>query len=111
MLKYIVEFSDFKNQNWRIEIDSPDHTGDPISLIPAENPLVLEKNGNTDDNPFLQHIIPTTANITVISTGLDIEELMYVDDASFECRVYYNTDRKSTRLNSSHVATSYAVFC
>ena len=91
MLKYIVEFSDFKNQNWRIEIDSPDHTGDPISLIPAENPLVLEKNGNTDDNPFLQHIIPTTANITVISTGLDIEELMYVDDASFECRVYYNT--------------------
>src|SRR5439155_23702939 len=24
---------------------------------------------------------------------------------------YANTDRKSTRLNSSHVASSYAVFC
>src|SRR5439155_19550742 len=27
------------------------------------------------------------------------------------CRTSYGTDRKSTRLNSSHVATSYAVFC
>src|SRR5437868_10542589 len=25
--------------------------------------------------------------------------------------VYYSTDRKSTRLNSSHVSISYAVFC
>src|SRR5690625_6391552 len=25
--------------------------------------------------------------------------------------VFYETDRKSTRLNSSHVAISYAVFC
>src|SRR5690625_6278364 len=24
---------------------------------------------------------------------------------------FYNSDRKSTRLNSSHVAISYAVFC
>src|SRR5690625_5466719 len=27
------------------------------------------------------------------------------------CRCCYNGDRKSTRLNSSHVAISYAVFC
>src|SRR5207249_11019718 len=27
------------------------------------------------------------------------------------CRVEYGRDRKSTRLNSSHVSISYAVFC
>src|SRR5437870_7656995 len=31
--------------------------------------------------------------------------------AAFVVVVYVNLDRKSTRLNSSHVATSYAVFC
>src|SRR5207302_10373375 len=35
------------------------------------------------------------------------------DDADFTSRNAYNTspDRKSTRLNSSHVKISYAVFC
>src|SRR5690625_3813224 len=28
-----------------------------------------------------------------------------------EMKLYYERDRKSTRLNSSHVAISYAVFC
>src|SRR5690625_2477913 len=32
-------------------------------------------------------------------------------EAAFESRTVESTDRKSTRLNSSHVATSYAVFC
>src|SRR5207249_8156825 len=27
------------------------------------------------------------------------------------CRVWHDQDRKSTRLNSSHVSISYAVFC
>src|SRR5439155_22026769 len=34
-----------------------------------------------------------------------------VGHASFTVSVPVNTDRKSTRLNSSHVAISYAVFC
>src|SRR5690625_5727664 len=32
-------------------------------------------------------------------------------EISFECLCNLHTDRKSTRLNSSHVAISYAVFC
>src|SRR5207253_10911043 len=28
-----------------------------------------------------------------------------------QAKIYYAKDRKSTRLNSSHVAISYAVFC
>src|SRR5690349_22628495 len=30
---------------------------------------------------------------------------------AFSCRLILNRDRKSTRLNSSHVEISYAVFC
>src|SRR5439155_18530145 len=30
---------------------------------------------------------------------------------SLQARVFHPLDRKSTRLNSSHVARSYAVFC
>src|SRR5690625_2612339 len=33
------------------------------------------------------------------------------DNKPFVAQVPDNTDRKSTRLNSSHVAISYAVFC
>lgn len=91
MLKYTVEFKDFNNANWRIEIHSSNHTGDAIQLTPSQNPLTIEKEGNTDDNPFYQHIIHTTAIIGVVSTGLDMEELLYINDASLECYIYYNT--------------------
>src|SRR5690625_3215396 len=44
------------------------------------------------------------------------DEKSLCDDSNVQTPVYKNyegslTDRKSTRLNSSHVAISYAVFC
>src|SRR5699024_12050626 len=33
------------------------------------------------------------------------------EDGSFDFKPIYRKDRKSTRLNSSHVSISYAVFC
>src|SRR5205814_7813577 len=38
------------------------------------------------------------------------EDLSYFDEAAKE-RYYPHVDRKSTRLNSSHLGISYAVFC
>src|SRR5690625_6874650 len=35
----------------------------------------------------------------------------FYQDGDGHYRVNYDKDRKSTRLNSSHVAISYAVFC
>src|SRR5699024_12069396 len=35
----------------------------------------------------------------------------HLDDAILTCRNMPGQDRKSTRLNSSHVSISYAVFC
>src|SRR5690625_6292701 len=41
----------------------------------------------------------------------DADILLHVVDASGRMIEEYIEDRKSTRLNSSHVAISYAVFC
>src|SRR5690606_41281254 len=48
-----------------------------------------------------------------LSSGLDAaDELRVVDNDQSELRpVFVLQDRKSTRLNSSHVKISYAVFC
>src|SRR5690625_7909415 len=48
-------------------------------------------------SPFIWMI--TAEPISPLRSGAEIPSLIYV------------TDRKSTRLNSSHVAISYAVFC
>src|SRR5437660_5496521 len=48
---------------------------------------------------------------TTASTTADITVRSLTVSASGVNRVYNGTDRKSTRLNSSHVAISYAVFC
>src|SRR3989442_6340131 len=41
----------------------------------------------------------------------DPENKKWADTVSAPFREYFTTDRKSTRLNSSHVRISYAVFC
>src|SRR5690625_4227930 len=41
--------------------------------------------------------------------GTDVEQIIFVDDG--KRRPAEEGDRKSTRLNSSHVAISYAAFC
>src|SRR5690625_5368253 len=38
-------------------------------------------------------------------------EAFYIFASKERCRIPVHLDRKSTRLNSSHVAISYAVFC
>src|SRR5207253_9544676 len=47
------------------------------------------------------------------ATNRDINEEVYVmnADGTSPVNLTSNPDRKSTRLNSSHVAISYAVFC
>src|SRR5690625_7070713 len=46
------------------------------------------------------------------SFGVSIPEVEYHSTPLKKMRKHYAwTDRKSTRLNSSHVAISYAVFC
>src|SRR5690625_6976556 len=45
------------------------------------------------------------------TTSYVLDDLIDLDDDSSFDRMILSEDRKSTRLNSSHVAISYAVFC
>src|SRR5690606_14430142 len=87
-LKYTIEFVDFNKIGYLIEIDSPDYSGTPIQLTPSAEPLVIEYNGNSDDDIFKTHVIPSSATLQVVSTDLDIEELLYINDGSYKVRVY-----------------------
>lgn len=88
MLKYIISFADRLDVIWNIEIDAPDYTGTSIQLQAGGTPLVIEYNGNDDDDIFKKHVIPSSITMQVVSTGLEIDELMYISDASYKCRVY-----------------------
>src|SRR5690625_6241512 len=77
------------------------------ALLPDEEEIIIDE---ADDNPFedAQLVICAldflTDNPTRYQQALDAGwDMLLVDEA--------HQDRKSTRLNSSHVAISYAVFC
>lgn len=93
-LKYTLHVSSQKLQDWLVEIDVPDYTGDPIELVGDRNPILIEWNSGTTDNPFSSHVIPQSATFRVYSDGLDIQELQLIDDASVKCRVYLNSELK-----------------
>src|SRR5690625_6361013 len=69
-----------------------------LSLEEKENGLSLNKEMSHFENEFYQFIEQDLAQLTIDSAVWDIERGKQLD-------------RKSTRLNSSHVAISYAVFC
>ena len=93
-LKYTLHVSSQKLQDWLVEIDVPDYTGEPIELVGDRNPILIEWNSGTTDNPFSSHVIPQSATFRVYSDGLDIQELQLIDDASVKCRVYLNSELK-----------------
>src|SRR5699024_12224459 len=56
----------------------------------------------------LVRCLPATLQLAAISFVI---VLMLSIPIGFLCAVYKDEDRQSTRLNSSHVSSSYAVFC
>src|SRR5690625_4268367 len=59
----------------------------------------------TEEIVFTDHEIQITGETNLEDQAVFLYEVMHVDHADTV------VDRKSTRLNSSHVAISYAVFC
>src|SRR5699024_11614885 len=83
---------------------------------------VLTDKWSTEKNP--QHITDAEAVAKIISQNINLSEEKVLDYLTRESdqvefgaagnNLSYQTvsrDRKSTRLNSSHVSISYAVFC
>lgn len=96
-LKYFFEYRSFRENLWRVEIDSPTYTDDPIEIQGTDKPLTIEWNGDSDDDPFKAHIINSTIQMNVYNkhevTGaeLDINEIMLINDSSYKVRVYLNS--------------------
>src|SRR5699024_11710165 len=71
-----------------------------VNLIIAHHPLLFKPLKTIDFNSFkgnvIQKLIKHDITVYAAHTNLDIA---------------HGGDRKSTRLNSSHVSISYAVFC
>src|SRR5207253_10418261 len=64
-----------------------------------EHSVVLIRGGRVKDLPGVRyHIVRGALDTAGVNNRM-------------QSRSKYGTDRKSTRLNSSHVAISYAVFC
>src|SRR5699024_12195018 len=68
----------------------------------------------TDDENGEEIYGTPTQLAKAISAELSVElaeATLYADDGAAEIVKEFKKDRKSTRLNSSHVSISYAVFC
>src|SRR5690625_4366841 len=80
-------------------VDSMGEAGEAWLLLEQENPLnhvYIVHSEKPDDVGNIAETVESFNNVQEVNYGQD-----YVD----------RLDRKSTRLNSSHVAISYAVFC
>src|SRR5690625_5527701 len=84
----------------------------------------LEEKGYTVDMQYADDDIPTQQQQLdqMITQEVDVLIIASIDGSALSAQldaaaaagiptIAYDRDRKRTRLNSSHVATSYAVFC
>src|SRR5690625_5624998 len=91
----------------------------PLAIVraasPADIPPVLEAARETGLPLAVRGGGHSIAGLGTVDDGivLDLGDLtdVQVDPDSRRVTVAPGADRKSTRLNSSHVAISYAVFC
>src|SRR5690625_5859837 len=72
---------------------------DAVVITDPENLMYLTDYQTTGYSFFQALVVPLESDAFMITRAME------------ESNVHARTDRKSTRLNSSHVAISYAVFC
>src|SRR5438132_10169395 len=80
-----------------------------LNLTPAER-KGLAKLGDKSRAFVLKAVDVATQNPETLPGTHSIEDVRNIADV-FRGMTAFRTDRKSTRLNSSHTVTSYAVFC
>src|SRR5690625_6957141 len=127
---YVASYGFDKDGNYKVLVDIEDHATNKASKETAlfaidQTKPTYDVSGIKDQAHYKQkrqvdvviqdeHLDSNNTSITVekwndtkeIYESLDAGEIDYSDKKTAKLR-----DRKSTRLNSSHVAISYAVFC
>src|SRR5690606_41866287 len=81
---------------------------DALPIFYQEKLISLTKKGKTGADEIKQMMADLRANPPQSLGGIKVKEIR--DYSTSTAHILYE-DRKSTRLNSSHVKISYAVFC
>src|SRR5256885_12338004 len=75
----------------------------------------LSRSGQTytQNSPLINYTQVPAAQVLGALSGNELGNIVARRDATGKLTLYsiFQTDRKSTRLNSSHLVISYAVFC
>lgn len=95
MIKYTIPYKSYDESEWRVDIDIPGYTGDPIFVNgKVDSACKLTYNGPID-NPWESPIVNVDADIALISTGqIDVQELQLMNDQDCKVRVYRNNEIK-----------------
>src|SRR5690606_41089580 len=108
---YDVEVSTSPRSTFTITVNSGETT--TIQLGVQGTIQIVDAAGNLADN-YAFYVSPEGEN-NIIATGFGSTEVAAgtydVEVNTSPVSTFTVTDRKSTRLNSSHVKISYAVFC
>src|SRR5690625_5504367 len=93
----------------RVPLEGVEGAGDVVAEQDAAAQDVLQDGTCGIQCSVLTHVgsLPLRATVSVLSGVL----AMNPEPNKFYSCMLHSRDRKSTRLNSSHVAISYAVFC
>src|SRR5690625_6944020 len=100
----LPHYSNFSQQDW-------------IELIQNERRVEFAGEGLRYDDIIRWRIAEDVLNQPALGHTREVNgqlESLHIEDRSFQPHQYlwpFHEDRKSTRLNSSHVAISYAGFC
>src|SRR5690606_41862411 len=85
----------------------PTRRSSDLRLDPTENLA----NYGVDSIAITEVMVQIARTFAISIAPTTFFEAKHLDDLSRILRERYGPDRKSTRLNSSHVKISYAVFC
>src|SRR5690625_6205130 len=88
-------------------------TGVMLSATAAAQPFHIKDDFSTGDLSFHKHGFSWDGTRTANdpSSPTHIAPSVRNGKSGHGLHIHYRADRKSTRLNSSHVAISYSVFC
>src|SRR5690606_32664135 len=87
------------SRRWRLELQVALGEREGV-VVPCKPDFVFWPDDGVDDVP-----------IAVFTDGWQYHKHIVAEDLAKRMAVAKSGDRKSTRLNSSHVKSSYAVFC
>lgn len=86
-VKYRASFSNIDLKQVVIDLEVDSYVGYPISVIGVgKETLSFSRTAASD--PYASHVIPTTANISLYSDLIDVDEIQMSNDKDWLCTIY-----------------------